>query len=134
MSTFASELFIRALPPASCPDGRQRYVLEHDFVYLSSAFGSITAPAGMETDFASVPRLVWTYLSPEDPCILYGSIIHDLLYQRGGRLPLRRLTRAESDAVLREAMLVSGARRRQAAVVYHALRMFGASNFKAVLP
>lgn len=132
MNPFPAPLIIRALPPAACDDGRrQQYVLEQDFAFLSTAFGPITAPAGMLTDFASVPRLVWTYLSPEDPCILYGSIIHDWLYQQGGRLPLRRLTRAECDAVLREAMLASGARPTQAAVVYRVLRLFGAGNFRA---
>ncbi len=126
---FTSELLIRALPPRFCREGRQQYVLEQDFAYLSPAFGPITAPAEMVTDFASVPRLVWTYLSPEDPCILYASIIHDFLYQNGGKLPLRRLTRAESDEVLREAMLACGARSTQAAVVHGVLRLFGASNF-----
>lgn len=122
--SFPTELHIRAVPAKVCR-GKQLYVLERDFAYESQAFGPITAPAGMETDFASVPRLVWTYLSPEDPCILYGSIIHDYLYQCGGRLPLRTLSRADADEVLREAMLVCGARSTQAAVVYRVLRMFG---------
>jgi hypothetical protein len=128
-SPFTSELLIRALPPLLCK-GKQQYVLEQDFAYLSPAFGPITAPALMVTDFASVPRLVWSYLSPEDPCILYGSIIHDHLYQTGGRLPLRWLTRGEADEVLREAMLASGARTTQAAVVHRVLRLFGASNWR----
>ncbi len=128
---FPVSLVIRALPPEACPGGRQLYALERDFIFQSVAFGSITAPAGLLTDFASVPRLVWAYLSPEDPCILYGSIIHDYLYQRGGRLPLRRLTRAEADAVLREAMLDCGARPAQAAIVHAALRLFGGRNFRS---
>lgn len=128
-SRFPSPLVIRAWAPEAC-QGKQIYTLEQDFAYLSPAFGPITVPAGLRTDFASVPRLVWSYLSPEDPCILYGSIVHDFLYQQGGRLPLKRLNRAEADEILREAMLASGARSTQAAVVYRALRLFGASNFK----
>ena len=131
MNAFPSHLVIRALSPEECPSGRQLYKLEQDFAYNSEAFGTITVPAGLVTDFASVPRLVWSYLSPEDPCILYGSIVHDFLYQRGGRLPLRAFTRAEADALLREAMLDCGARPTQAAVVHAALRLFGASNFKS---
>jgi hypothetical protein len=130
-SAFPAPLVIRALPPEGCDGGRQQYVLDRDFAYNSPAFGPIVAPAGLVTDFASVPRLVWTYLSPEDPCILYGSIVHDWLYQQGGRLPMRRLSRAECDAVLREAMLICGARQRQAAIVHRALSWFGAPNFKA---
>lgn len=130
-SPFPAQLMIRAVPPEDCRGNRQEYVLERDFAYYSKAFGAITAPAGMSTDFASVPRLVWAYLSPEDPCILYGSIIHDFLYQSGGRLPLRRFTRAEADEVLREAMTASGARPAQSFVVHRALRLFGAANFKS---
>lgn len=126
---FPSEPVLRAVPPRVC-DGKQQYVLVEDFTYQSAAFGPIVAPAGMFTDFASVPRLVWSYLSPEDPCILYGSLIHDFLYKTGGRLPLRTLTRAESDEVLREAMLACGARITQAAVVYRCLRMFGGAHWK----
>ncbi len=128
-SPFPAQLVIRALPPVACDGGSQQYVLEQDFAYQSRAFGAITAPAGLLTDFASVPRLVWSYLSPEDPCILYGSIIHDWLYQQGGKLPLRRLTRAECDSVLREAMIASGARPAQAALVHFTLWLFGRSHW-----
>jgi hypothetical protein len=125
---FPVEPILRPLRPAQCR-GKQLYRLEEDFAYLSPAFGAITAPAGMVTDFASVPRIVWSYLSPEDPAILYASLIHDYLYGIGGRLPLRTLTRAECDSVLREAMLISGARRAQAAVAHRAVTWFGARNF-----
>lgn len=130
-AAFPHSLVIRALPPEGCVGARQQYLLAQDFVYLSPGFGPIVAPAGLLTDFASVPRLVWAYLSPEDPCILYGSIVHDWLYKQGGRVGERRLTRAECDSVLREAMLACGARRTQAAIVHRAVRLFGASHFTA---
>lgn len=131
MSEFAfpDALRIRAYPPDKC-EGAQLYLVESDFVYHSKAFGPVVAPSGMDTDFASVPRLVWSYLSPEDPCILYGSIIHDHLYQRGGRSRDRVFSRAEADELLREAMIVCGARHSQAAVVYRVLRLFGGKNWK----
>jgi hypothetical protein len=126
---FPVEPILRAVNPRACDGGKQQYVLERDFSYDSSAFGRITAPEGMQTDFASVPRVIWSYLSPEDPCILWGSLIHDYLYAVGGQLALRRLTRAECDSVLREAMLVCGARSTQAAVVYRCLRAFGGGHW-----
>lgn len=132
MSRFPSDLVIRALPALALKAkriDRQTYELTQDFAYESDAFGPVTVPGGMVTDFASVPRIVWTYLSPEDPCILYPSVVHDYLYSRGGRLPLRRLTRAECDSVLREAMLACGARSTQAAVVHRAVRLFGGSHW-----
>lgn len=125
---FPSPLVIEALTPLDC-DNRQSYVLKQDFAYFSPAFGQIAVPSGLLTDFASVPRLVWSYLSPEDPCILFGSIVHDWLYQQGGKLPLRTLSRAECDSVLREAMLICGARPTQAAVVYRSLCLFGGGHW-----
>ncbi len=132
-AAFPVSLVIRALPPEGCGGSRQRYELERDFVFRSKAFGTLTVPAGLLTDFASVPRLVWTYLSPEDPCILFASIVHDWLYSVRGHLPLRRLTRAECDAILHEAMLVCGARRRQAWLAHRAhraVRLFGGSRWQ----
>lgn len=126
---FPCEPVLRALHPKVCK-GKQQYVLVEDFYYHSAAFGPITAPAGSPTDFASIPRIVWTYLSPEDPAILFASIIHDHIYSRRGKLPLRTLTRAECDEVLREAMVACGARKSQAAVAYRAVRMFGGSHWK----
>jgi hypothetical protein len=127
---FPVEPVLRAVNPNVC-DGRQQYVLVEDFPYQSAAFGAIVAPTGMTTDFASVPRIVWSYLSPEDPVILFGSLIHDYLYSVLGRLPLRTLTRSECDSVLREAMLACGARATQAAVVHRVVRLFGGSHWKS---
>jgi len=126
---FPSDPVLRAVNPRACR-GKQLYVLEQDFAYNSQAFGLITAPAGMATDFASVPRIAYSYISPESPAILFAAIIHDFLYGVFGQLPNRRLTRAECDSVLREAMLACGARPTQAAVVHRAVRMFGGSHWR----
>lgn len=134
MSRFLTQLHLLALPPAllkvrgvDC----QIYVVTSELRYESAAFGVLIVPAGMETDFASVPRIAWAYLDPEDPAILYASVVHDYLYgingNVGGRPPL---TRGECDGVLREAMLASGARRSQAAVVWAAVRSFGGSHWQ----
>lgn len=126
---FPKEPVLRAINPKACK-GKQQYVLAEDFIYESPAFGSIVVPAGTPSDFASAPRVAWVYLSPEDPAILYASVVHDYLYSRRGKLPLRTLTRAECDEVLREAMVACGARKSQAAVAYRAVRMFGGSHWK----
>lgn len=126
---FPTEPVLRAINPHAC-GGKQRYVLVEDFHYDSPAFGPIVVPAGTQTDFASVPRIVWSYLSPEDPVILFGSLVHDYLYSVNGRLPLRTLTRAEADEILREAMLACGARKTQAWLVHRAVRIGGASHWK----
>jgi hypothetical protein len=118
------------LDPRKC-DGKQRYILGNDFPYFSTAFGAITVPAGLETDFASIPGFLESYISSESPVIAWPALVHDHLYAVLGRLPLRTLTRAECDSVLREAMLACGARATQAAVVHRAVRLFGGSHWKS---
>lgn len=126
---FPDRLVLEPLSPAVC-DGKQKYFVREPFTYRSAAFGCIIVPSALITDFASVPRLVWSYLSPEDPCILFASVVHDYIYTVRGEVPGRTLTRADADAVLREAMLVCGARSTQAAVVHRMVRMFGGSHWK----
>jgi hypothetical protein len=129
MTAFPQEPVLRVVHPRACR-GKQFYVLEQPFVYQSKAFGLITVPEGMATDFASIPRLAYTYISPESPAVLFGSVVHDYLYSILGNLPERTLIRAECDAVLREAMLECGARPTQAWLVYQAVRIGGGSHWK----
>lgn len=110
---------------------RQLYRLEQPFGYLSEKFGPFEAPVGLITDFASIPRIAWTYLDPEDPVILGPSVLHDSIYQYAGEMPDGRLlSRADADFVLREAMIACGARPAQALVVYQSVRLFGGSHWK----
>lgn len=132
MNRFPTELANVALSPAECAEqgGVALYKVTADFPYLSDAFGQITVPAGLITDFASIPRAALWYVKDDDPCILYPSVVHDWLYTMRGVLPGRAaLTRAECDAVLREAMIYCGARADQSATVYAAVRMFGGRHW-----
>ncbi len=106
----------------------QLYVLEAEFRYESDAFGLIVVPKGFTTDFASIPRPAFWYIDPEDPQILFPSVVHDYLYTRRGDLDRGSnliLSRKACDSCLREGMLSSGARRAQALVVFLAVRMGG---------
>ena len=108
-AVFAHALILRALSPAELLAFRssaQLYQLEEDFGFRSS-LGDIVAPAGFLTDFASVPALTKAYLDDDSPAILFGSVIHDWLYTRGGVLEKLTLPRLQADAILREAMLAS---------------------------
>jgi hypothetical protein len=129
MPPFPKDPVLRAINPLVCKNG-QMYVLERNFIYNSAKYGPIEVPEGMPTDFASIPRIVWTYLSPEDPAILFASIVHDYLYSVGGVTMDEKFTREEADEILREAMLASGARSTQAEVVHKCVRFFGASHWK----
>ncbi len=135
MSSFPLPLVIRALGPEEVRNAestRALFQLREEFRYLSDTFGEIVVPAGFVTDFASIPRAALWYVDDDDPCILFPSVIHDYLYTRRGDLGLgSRVTfsREQADQVLREAMLVCGARKAQAFVVYLAVRARGGSRW-----
>lgn len=99
--------------------GGRRYRLLAPFVYRSAlpGVGSIAVPAGAETDFHSVPRLLWWLLPPDD----WGesAVIHDHLYRTG------LTTRAQADAIHAEALRHCGAPAWRAAIMWLALRAFG---------
>lgn len=78
--------------------------VQEDFYYDTEVgkLGRITVPKGFITDFASIPRFLWSVLPPAGG---YGkaAVVHDYLYRTPGAW-----TRGEADAVLKEAMEVSG--------------------------
>jgi hypothetical protein len=130
VSDFITRLRVEILPPSEVK-GRQIYLVTEDFVYDSNLFGRITVPAGFKTDFASIPRFAWRYIDPEDPCILYASVVHDYLYSLAGKIGEVQFTRDLADRVLREAMELSGARADQRAIVYKLVSWFGGSHWDA---
>lgn len=133
---FPLPLDLRALPPwelKSIESDRQLYRVREAFAFVSAAGWRVDVPQNFTTDFASIPRWVWSYISPEDPVILFPSVIHDYLYTRKGDLgPESRVVfnRQQADEVLRQAMLICGARATQALVVYNAVRFGGGSHWK----
>jgi hypothetical protein len=46
--------------------------------HLSKISGRVTCDKGMKTDLASVPRIVWSFISPWD--VARAAVIHDHLY------------------------------------------------------
>jgi hypothetical protein len=71
---------------------------------------AVTVARGFKTDFASVPRPLWSWIPPWGR---HGraAIVHDFLYQCGSVTDpvagtLRRPSRSEADRIFREAMAV----------------------------
>lgn len=87
--------------------------------FWQTPYGMI--PAGFKTDGASSPRLAWSIVDPGSE-FFEASIIHDFLYRFGIG------TRAQADAIWREAAIAFGANPRRAALGYYALRL-GGVNF-----
>lgn len=132
MKRFPAHLLLDMLPPDELKGGKQTYVLTADFPYDSSQLGPLVVPAGLTTDFASIPRVVWNIIDPEDPVVAFPSVVHDYLYTMAGLIPGKpRYNREQADAVLREAMEACGAGSFVRNSVYQAVRLFGGSHWKS---
>src|SRR5471032_2344243 len=134
MSQFTSQLFLRSFSVAEimAQGGHvQLYEIVQPFSYVSDTLGiTVTVPAGLVTDFASIPRVAWDLLDPEDPIIAWPSVIHDYLYTCKGALPDgTTYSRQQADAVLREAMEACGAGYFIRESVYEAVESFGADHW-----
>ena len=134
MSQFTSQLFLRSLSVAEIMAGGghvQLYEVTQDFSYVSDKLGrTVTVPAKLVTDFASIPRVAWDLLDPEDPIIAWPSVVHDYLYTCQGTLPDGfTYTREQADSVLREAMEVCGAGFFIREAVYEAVEKFGDAHW-----
>lgn len=86
---------------------------------------AIIVPADFVTDFASVPRIVLAYLLTGNTAHA-AAVLHDYLY----RVPTERVTRAQADAVLREAMIATRVPAWRRWMIYTGVRLGGASHFK----
>lgn len=124
MSRFLSALQVEEVDDNS-NDGRGTWRLLSDLVYQSDAAArAITAPAGMLTDFASVPRF------PPITFALCGdlghpaAVVHDALYTS------QSLPRELADAVLMEALIVCKVPPWKARAMWVAVRTFGGSHWK----
>ena len=82
-------------------DGRGTWRLLDTVVFLSARYGRIVAPAGFVTDLASVPRLPVAYFLAGGLAHA-AAVVHDWLYDS------HELTRAQADAVFREAAQACG--------------------------
>jgi len=86
------------------------------------------ADEGGKTDKASIPQIVWWWLSPDDIRIIRPAGMHDDLYEKQ-MIEGQWITRAEADKLLYEACRQEGMRWTMAKAVYSAVRIGGGSYF-----
>lgn len=107
-------------------DGRVWTVIK-PFGFISGKTGlHVIVPEGFETDFASIPRILWRIMPPTDGRIGKGAVIHDFLY----RTPSFPISRNDADLILMEAMEYLGANIFQRKAVYAGVRVGGSKAFK----
>ena len=141
MNRFGGDLVLTLLESGDRPqtrDGRSLWRLERDLTYRTLAGDTVAVPQGFVTDLASVPRLFWNLFPPDGPWA-EAAVVHDALYFTRGGLELwqgRRCisrsapySRAESDAILREAMADIGIGFAPRTLIWTAVRVGGANAF-----
>jgi len=91
--------------------------------YVSSSDRLFVVPAGFATDFASIPRLLWTLVgSPAAGRYRRAAVLHDYLYAQADTVGV---SRKEADRVFLEAMMVSGVHPARAKTLYYGVRIGG---------
>jgi len=98
---------------------------------------TIIARAGYETDLASIPRVFWSILAPEE-LSLAAPLFHDLIYRCGGSLPEDGLNpfdgklfeRKEVDDLFLELMRKAKIPRWKRTAAYWAVRGFAGFAWK----
>jgi hypothetical protein len=132
LKVFPDPLNIHSWTPVELQEGgydTQQYTLLADF-RVNEPSGSFIVPAGFQTDFASIPRAVWSLMDPEDPVIQYPSVSHDWKYSNQGRVsPALLLTKQQADQYLAYDMGVCGANWFQRKMVLSAVSAFGGSHW-----
>ena len=100
--------------------GRNRWKNLEEFEYHIGNYPSeevIVVPVGFETDFASVPRIFWPYISPID-LHAKAAIVHDYCYYYG------LYDRKRCDEIFLEALKVLNIKRLKIWCIYRSVRVF----------
>ena len=124
MSSFTSDLDVRITQKKR--DERVLAELLASFTYDVGAEGSgdtILVPAGFETDFASIPRLLWI-IEPPLGDAGKAAVLHDRLYETGER------SRLAADRIFLEAMAVLEVPWWKRSLMFRAVRLFGRGGYK----
>lgn len=124
MSRFITSLRVQEVDDIS-HDGRGTWKLLDALVYQSDVLARmVTVPAGFVTDFASVPRIPVAFLLVGDTAH-QAAVVHDWLYTS------HELSRAQADAVLREAATLAGVPAWRAWLMWAGVRLGGFGPWEA---
>lgn len=108
-------------------EGQSRWRLMRNVIYETDAGPRVTAPAGMMTDFASIPRFVWSLWPPYHPHYGKAAVVHDWMFKMRGCLSGRTFTRRETNLIFLEAMKSLGASYFKRSTIFNAVQLFSRS-------
>ena len=99
-------------------DGSHWVLMEPLRYRLKDTEHVIEVPKGFVTDFASVPRVAWSVMSPYDEHGRAG-IVHDWLYWE------QSCSRKQADKIMKLGMIETRVSHANRAIIYRALRLAG---------
>lgn len=111
MSAFLSDCILRVFDD---DDVRPIFILERPLVYQSDLAGTITVPAGVLTDLASIPQVGMGLIGYPGA---RAAVVHDWLIDT-------TIDRRTADLVFREALAVCGVPNDKADLMYTAVRLY----------
>ncbi len=103
--------------------GDSEWILVNELRCIPAEGEQITVPAGLRTDLASIPRILWSLLPPAG-LWARASVLHDYLYAT------RLYRREKCDRLFLEAMLDDGVSRPTAGIIFRAVRAFGKRAYR----
>lgn len=104
--------------PALVQVGEDLWVLLEDFSYTGDDGATFTAPKGMQTDLASIPRPLWNIMPPFGK-YTGAAVIHDFLYQT------QPITKEAADHILADAMDLAGVPHVERMAIYDGVKFGG---------
>lgn len=101
----------------------ENWILTAPLVYQTTGGDTWEVPEHFVTDYASIPRLLWTLVGDPDSCGP-AAVLHDYLYRTG------IVSRAEADRLFYEALGDLGMRASKRYVMWLALRAAGWTAYR----
>jgi hypothetical protein len=117
MSSFTNPLLLIA------PDDDTEWTLYQEFDYYDDDGVTYKVPAGFKTDFASVPRILWSIFPPYGR---YGkaSVLHDYFYRTNS------VSKDKADLEFKRAMSILHVQKWKINILYKAVCWFGSKAYK----
>ena len=105
-------------------DGKH-WIVKQPLTYIVGiSTDSVTVPRGFVTDFASIPTYLQSLIQPTGPNLL-PAVVHDYLYWN------QTCSRGEADQIMLLAMIENDVPLNQRNAIHRAVRVGGASAWKA---
>ena len=95
-------------------------------IYTASDGTTYTVPKGFTTNFASIPRIFWSIITPTGKWS-NASVLHDFLYDNGYKIGV---SRKKADKIFYDAMIDSGVSRITANIMWFCVRAFAYFHYK----